>query len=211
MDHHFFWNTGFWGSGLDARPASVHQPIRLLLVLRLLRLSPRPFARVLATAPIPSLGGRLLRADVGSRTPRGVHLTGRRDPPPGSARPLTGGGRRIRPVHRYPALRYRFADQLDFGFVGHWLLQSPVHHRLHHVLDMSRATGHFGLCPLWDRLFGTWREEFAGSVDQSLAVGVATPYRHDAWLVADMWRDYADFWKGVWRLGAVAPSQTAGE
>jgi sterol desaturase/sphingolipid hydroxylase (fatty acid hydroxylase superfamily) len=110
-----------------------------------------------------------------------------------------------------PMLRYLIHSRINsnFGFVGRWLLQSPTHHRLHHILDMSHATGHFSLCPLWDRLFGTWRHD-ADDADQSLVVGVAAPYRHGAWLVADMWRDYAEFWRGLGRLASPRP-QTIGE
>ena len=81
----------------------------------------------------------------------------------------------------------------DWGWVGRWVVQSPVHHRLHHILDMSRPTGHFAMAPIWDRLFGTWR----GDADQSLAIGVDTPYRHGFWVGPDLLRDYLDFWKGL--------------
>ena len=82
----------------------------------------------------------------------------------------------------------------DFGFVGRWLIQSPNHHRRHHGLDVAAlGQGHFSLCPLWDRLFGTWR----GAADQTLRIGVDdAPYRHGVWVGPDLWRDYLDFWKG---------------
>lgn len=81
----------------------------------------------------------------------------------------------------------------DFGWIGRWLVQSPVHHRRHHILDMSEPTGHFGMSPVWDRLFGTWR----GDADQSLVIGVDTAYRHGFWVAPDLLRDYLDFWKGL--------------
>jgi sterol desaturase/sphingolipid hydroxylase (fatty acid hydroxylase superfamily) len=49
------------------------------------------------------------------------------------------------------------------------------------------------MAPIWDRLFGTWR----GDADQSLAIGVDTPYRHGFWVGPDLLRDYLDFWKGL--------------
>ena len=80
----------------------------------------------------------------------------------------------------------------DWGWVGRWVLQSPLHHRLHHKLDMTEPTGHFAMAPIWDRLFGTWR----GTADPALAIGVTQPYRHGFWIVPDLLRDYWHFWSG---------------
>ena len=110
-------------------------------------------------------------------------------------------------------LRYLIHSRIDsnWGWVGRWLLQSPTHHRLHHILDISQPVGHFGLMPLWDRLFGTWR----GEADQRLVIGVDKPYRHGAWLGPDLWRDYCEFWAGFRfkdrsASGALAASQRIG-
>jgi sterol desaturase/sphingolipid hydroxylase (fatty acid hydroxylase superfamily) len=82
----------------------------------------------------------------------------------------------------------------DWGWIGRWVVQSPTHHRLHHVLDIStRPVGHFSMTPIWDRLFGTWR----GDADQSLIIGVDTAYRHGFWIAPDILRDYWHFWKGL--------------
>ena len=81
-------------------------------------------------------------------------------------------------------------SQSDFGWVGRWLIQSPLHHRLHHKLDMTEPTGNFSLVPLWDRLFGTWQE----AKDPHVPIGVAAPYRQGAWIIPDLLRDYRDFW-----------------
>lgn len=81
----------------------------------------------------------------------------------------------------------------DFGWIGRFLIQSPRHHRLHHVLDITDGVGNFGLLPIWDRLFGTWRDPPQGD----WAIGVSAPYQHGAWIAADMWRDYVDFWAGL--------------
>jgi sterol desaturase/sphingolipid hydroxylase (fatty acid hydroxylase superfamily) len=87
----------------------------------------------------------------------------------------------------------------NFGWVGRWIIQSPNHHRLHHVLDISeQPTGHFAMAPIWDHLFGTWR----GEADQSLVIGVDTAYRHGFWIAPDLARDYWHFWKG-WFLRVV--------
>ncbi|HEY3797780.1 MAG TPA: sterol desaturase family protein [Caulobacteraceae bacterium] len=83
----------------------------------------------------------------------------------------------------------------NWGWIGRWVIQSPNHHRLHHKLDMSEPTGHFAIAPVWDHLFGTWY----GDADQSLAIGVAEPYRHGFWIGADLVRDYCDFWRGFFR------------
>lgn len=82
----------------------------------------------------------------------------------------------------------------NWGWIGRWIIQSPNHHRLHHVLDISTTpVGHFSMAPIWDHLFGTWR----GECDQSLVIGVDTEYRHGLWLAPDILRDYRDFWKGL--------------
>lgn len=90
-----------------------------------------------------------------------------------------------------------------FGWVGRWFLQSPLHHRLHHKLDMSTPTGFFGMTPLWDRLFGGWSEDRRPNV----AIGVDTPYRHGLWLAPDLLRDYVDFWKGLVGKRKLYPSE----
>ena len=82
----------------------------------------------------------------------------------------------------------------DFGWLGRWVLQSPQHHRLHHSL--SRMPVNLGLSPVWDRLFGTWREAPA----KPMPIGVPTPYRQGAWILPDIWRDYREFWIGLPRV-----------
>ncbi|HXZ45827.1 MAG TPA: sterol desaturase family protein, partial [Pseudolabrys sp.] len=81
----------------------------------------------------------------------------------------------------------------DFGWIGRYIVQSPVHHRLHHALDATEPTGHFGLIPLWDHLFGTWR----GGGSQRIAIGVSDSYRHGIWVATDLWRDYREFLAGI--------------
>ncbi len=80
----------------------------------------------------------------------------------------------------------------NFGWFGRYVMQSPNHHRLHHILDISKTpVGHFALAPIWDHLFGTWR----GDADQTLVIGVDTPYRNGFWVGSDILRDYWDFWR----------------
>ena len=85
----------------------------------------------------------------------------------------------------------------DFGWFGRHVLQSPAHHRLHHTIDTSRPTGHFSLLPLWDHLFGTWQAERRNGVTPRIRIGVAEPYRHGAWILPDIWRDYREFLAGL--------------
>ncbi len=98
------------------------------------------------------------------------------------------------------ALGFVIHSRIDsnWGWIGRWVVQSPTHHRLHHKLDMSHPTGHFSMAPIWDRLFGTWY----GEADQTLPIGVETPYRHGFWVGPDLARDYWDFWRGWFRRAA---------
>ena len=89
------------------------------------------------------------------------------------------------------------------GWVGRYVIQSPLHHRLHHKLDMREATGFFGMAPVWDHLFGGWSERR----DHNIAIGVDTPYRHGFWILPDLLRDYWDFWKGFAGRRNYSPSE----
>jgi sterol desaturase/sphingolipid hydroxylase (fatty acid hydroxylase superfamily) len=81
---------------------------------------------------------------------------------------------------------------LRFGWAGRWLVQSPADHRLHHLKIYDGRTWNYSLCPLWDRLFGTWRPAPAEPVE----IGIKYPYRHGAWVLPDMLRDYGEFLRG---------------
>jgi sterol desaturase/sphingolipid hydroxylase (fatty acid hydroxylase superfamily) len=83
----------------------------------------------------------------------------------------------------------------NYGWIGRWVVQSPMDHRMHHILDMSQGQGgHYSLFPLWDQMFGTWR----GGGHPELAIGVFDkPYRHGVWVLPDMARDYWHFIKEV--------------
>jgi sterol desaturase/sphingolipid hydroxylase (fatty acid hydroxylase superfamily) len=110
------------------------------------------------------------------------------------------------------ALRYLIHARInsDFGWIGRWVIQSPLHHRLHHKLDTTHPASHFGLTPVWDRMFGTWADQ----ADLHVPIGVAAPYRQGVWVVPDLLRDYRDFWLaliGRYRdgSGAVPPVRQA--
>ncbi len=79
----------------------------------------------------------------------------------------------------------------DFGWVGRWIVQSPLHHKQHH--SFNRMAVNVGLAPIWDHLFGTWRD----LPSMPLKMGTPTPYRHGLWIGPDIWRDYCEFLKGV--------------
>ena len=92
-----------------------------------------------------------------------------------------------------------------FGAIGRYVIQSPLHHRLHHKLDMRQATGFFGMTPIWDHLFGGWSERR----EANIAIGVDTAYRQGFWLLPDLLRDYWDFWKGLAGRRTLSPSERA--
>lgn len=43
-----------------------------------------------------------------------------------------------------------------YGWVGRWVVQSPLVHQVHHSIDEEHRDLHFSMCPMWDHLFGTW-------------------------------------------------------
>lgn len=80
----------------------------------------------------------------------------------------------------------------DFGWFGRWVIQSPLHHQLHHSRGL-RHPANLSICPLWDRLGGTWKDVTSSSI----TIGTSVPYRHGANVVPDMLRDYRDFLRGL--------------
>jgi sterol desaturase/sphingolipid hydroxylase (fatty acid hydroxylase superfamily) len=79
----------------------------------------------------------------------------------------------------------------NFGWVGRWLIVSPQNHQIHHSIDEEHRDLNFSVCPLWDRMFGTW---YAGSKRPS-AYGISDPLHVERpltqWLV-DIWIFYRD-------------------
>ncbi len=90
-----------------------------------------------------------------------------------------------------------------FGWVGRYVIQSPLHHRLHHKLDMTEATGFFGMTPIWDHLFGGWSERR----EANIAIGVDTQYAHGWFILPDLLRDYRDFFLGLAGKRQLSPSE----
>ena len=43
-----------------------------------------------------------------------------------------------------------------YGWIGSWVIHSPRVHQVHHSAEDEHRDLHFGICPLWDHLFGTW-------------------------------------------------------
>jgi sterol desaturase/sphingolipid hydroxylase (fatty acid hydroxylase superfamily) len=81
---------------------------------------------------------------------------------------------------------------LRLGWVGRWAIQSPLHHRLHHLKLYDGRSWNYSICPLWDRIFGTWQD----ASEQPFEIGIEYDYRHGAWIVRDVVRDYGEFLLG---------------
>lgn len=85
----------------------------------------------------------------------------------------------------------------DWGWFGRWIIQSPLHHRQHHVLEKTQWGTNFGIMPIWDHLFGT----YANPAKADTLIGVDTPYNQGFGFLKDVVRDYVDFWVGIARSG----------
>ena len=97
----------------------------------------------------------------------------------------------------------------DFGWFGRYVIQSPLHHQLHHSRALRRPCN-LSICPLWDRLGGTWQDVTTSSIK----IGTSVPYRHGANILPDLLRDYRDFLRGLqWGLNrlwkAIGPNKAA--
>ena len=57
----------------------------------------------------------------------------------------------------------------DWGWIGRWVIQSPLHHRLHHGMRHLESRKNYATLPLWDRLFGT----FAEPETRNIVIGVS--------------------------------------
>jgi sterol desaturase/sphingolipid hydroxylase (fatty acid hydroxylase superfamily) len=94
----------------------------------------------------------------------------------------------------------------NWGWFGRYVIQSPNHHRLHHILCQKVPTGHFSMAPVWDHLFRTWR----GEADQTLPIGVDKPYQHGWFVPRDIARDYIDFLRGWFKKSDTPSERKAG-
>jgi sterol desaturase/sphingolipid hydroxylase (fatty acid hydroxylase superfamily) len=79
----------------------------------------------------------------------------------------------------------------SYGWVGRWLVASPQMHQIHHSVDEEHRDRNFSVCPLWDRLFGTWYD----GRNRPSAYGIADPAHVERPLtqwVIDIWIFYRD-------------------
>jgi sterol desaturase/sphingolipid hydroxylase (fatty acid hydroxylase superfamily) len=58
-----------------------------------------------------------------------------------------------------------------WGWIGRWLMVSPLHHRLHHGMRATEYKSNFATLPIWDRVFGTFREP----QETNIAIGINHP------------------------------------
>ncbi len=92
----------------------------------------------------------------------------------------------------------------DFGWVGRWLIYSPIGHRIHHSMDREHWDLNFGnISPIWDRLFDTW---YSGDTINE-EVGIPNSQYNKEGIIADyincFLKTVSVFWSslqtGVWR------------
>ena len=50
----------------------------------------------------------------------------------------------------------------DWGWFGRWVVTSPMRHRVHHSILPEHGGRNFALCPVWDRVFGTYSGDSVG-------------------------------------------------
>jgi sterol desaturase/sphingolipid hydroxylase (fatty acid hydroxylase superfamily) len=103
----------------------------------------------------------------------------------------------------------------SYGWVGRWIVASPQVHQIHHSIDEEHRDRNFAVCPLWDRLFGTWydgpnRPSAYGIVDQAHVERPLTQWMIDIWI---FYRDIARALTGLaWRVRArIAGTQPASQ
>jgi sterol desaturase/sphingolipid hydroxylase (fatty acid hydroxylase superfamily) len=99
-----------------------------------------------------------------------------------------------------------------YGWVGRWLVMSPVGHRVHHSPELEHWDKNFGdITPLWDRIFGTWYD--GARVNDRVDVtdnpynrdGVLRDYMHTFNLTAQA---FARSWRtGQWRTPSAAETR----
>lgn len=81
-----------------------------------------------------------------------------------------------------------------FGWVGRWVVLSPVGHRIHHSPLPEHWDRNFSnYTPFWDRLFGTY---YDGEVVND-RVGLPEPLHDSGNIVREWIEDVVAFWKGL--------------
>jgi sterol desaturase/sphingolipid hydroxylase (fatty acid hydroxylase superfamily) len=79
----------------------------------------------------------------------------------------------------------------NYGWVGKWIVASPQMHQIHHSVDEEHRDKNFSVCPIWDRMFGTWYD----GPNRPSAYGIADPAHVERpltqWMI-DIWIFYRD-------------------
>ncbi|HEY4944024.1 MAG TPA: sterol desaturase family protein [Rhizomicrobium sp.] len=96
----------------------------------------------------------------------------------------------------------------NFGWFGRWVIVSPQMHQIHHSIDAEHKDRNFGVCPLWDHLFGTWYSgpnlpSGYGIPDPSHIERPVVQWLFDVWA---FYRDAALWLRGLAGLGRSAPA-----
>ena len=81
----------------------------------------------------------------------------------------------------------------DWGWFGRYVIQSPLHHRKHHILEKAQWGTNYAIMPIWDHLFGT----YAAPALPEDPIGVDTAYNQGFGFWKDLVRDYLDFGMAV--------------
>ena len=96
----------------------------------------------------------------------------------------------------------------NYGWIGRWVIFSPVGHRQHHSMEAEHWDKNFGnIFVWWDRMFGTW---YAGSRVND-RVGVLDSQYNTGSALKDLWLGVELCARSLWvSLGAGARPRTAG-
>lgn len=75
----------------------------------------------------------------------------------------------------------------NFGWIGKYLIVSPITHRIHHSTIPEHVDKNYGnLTPIWDRIFGTWYE---GDV-LNMSISVQNNLHNKNPWYQDIWQSY---------------------
>jgi sterol desaturase/sphingolipid hydroxylase (fatty acid hydroxylase superfamily) len=89
----------------------------------------------------------------------------------------------------------------DWGFVGRWLVQSPLHHRLHHGRRQIEVLANYATLPIWDRLFGTYKAPETADIEIGVRhKGYETMWGTMLMLPKEIWETGRELWRWVRRL-----------
>ena len=88
---------------------------------------------------------------------------------------------------------YTKAVELFNRWFGRYVIQSPLHHRKHHILEKAQWGTNYAIMPIWDHLFGT----YAAPALPEDPIGVDTAYNQGFGFWKDLVRDYLDFGMAV--------------